>query len=49
MIQDLEADFTGARIYASNTGDADLAEVANSGESVTVEAKAINEMEIDVK
>ena len=49
MIEDLGADLTGAPKYASNTDDVALAEVQNSDEAITIEAKASNEMEICLK
>ena len=49
IIEVLEADLTVAPIDASNTDDLDLAEVANSDEAITSEAKDSNEMEIDLK
>ena len=44
MIEDLEAGFTGSSIYASNTDNVDLAEVANDDESITAKAKANNDV-----
>ena len=44
MVEDLEADLNEAPIDDSNTGNAALAEVANSDESITSVAKASNEM-----
>ena len=49
MIEDLEAGFTGASIYASNTDNVDLAEVANDDESITAETNFINDTVIDIK
>ena len=49
MIEDLEADLTGAPIYASNTDDADMAEVKNSDEAITAVSKSRNKLEIDLK
>ena len=44
MIEYLEADLTGAPKETSNTNDVALAEVENSDEAITAEAKAINEV-----
>ena len=49
MIEDLEADLTGAPIYASNDEYADLAEVKNYDEYITVVSAVSNEMEIGLK
>ena len=49
MIEDLEAYLTGSPIYASNTDDVDLQEVANDDEYLTTEAQASNEMIFDLK
>ena len=49
MIEDLEADFTGTPIYASNTDNAAAAEVENTYEAITAVAKSRNEMEIYLK
>ena len=49
MVEDLEVDLTGALKYASNTDDVALAEVADSDEAITAEAKATNDMENDLK
>ena len=40
----MEAGFTGAPKETSNADDVDLAEVENSEEAITAEAKARNEM-----
>ena len=49
MVEDLEVDLTGALKYASNTDDVALAEVADSDEAITAEAKATNDMKNDLK
>ena len=49
MIEGLEADLTGALIYASKNNDAYLNEVGNAAESITALSKSRNEMEIDLK
>ena len=49
IIEDLEADLTGAPKQASNNDDVDLAEVSNANEDITAEAKASNEIENDLK
>ena len=46
IIEDLEANLTGTSIDASNPDDLVLAEEGNSNESITVVAKASNDMEI---
>ena len=45
MIEDLEAELTGAPKETSNTDNSEVAEEKNVDESITAEAKAINEME----
>ena len=42
MVEDLESELTGAPIYAANSENAALVEVANSGEAITAVSKAIN-------
>ena len=49
IIEDLEADLTGAPKEASNNDDVDFSEVANADEAITAEAKASNEMENNLK
>ena len=49
MIEYLEADLIGELIDASNTPDVALAELANSDETITAEAKASNGMDIYLK
>ena len=49
MIEDLEVDLTKAPIDASNPDDLEVAETENYYESIAPVAKAINEMEIDLK
>ena len=49
MIEDLEAELTGATKETSNTDNLELAEEANVDEAITAEAKAINEMKNDLK
>ena len=45
----LEANFTGAPIYASNPDALAVAEEASSDEAITAVAKSRNEMEIDIE
>ena len=49
MIKDLEAELTRALKKTSNADNLEVAEEANVDESIAVEAKASNEMEIDLK
>ena len=49
MIEDLEADLTGAPIDASNHDNLAVAEVSNADEATIAEAKASNDMEIGLK
>ena len=49
MIEDMEAGLTGALKKTSNTDTSAVAEEANVDEAVTAEAKASNNMEIDLK
>ena len=49
MVEDLESELTGAPIETSNTDNVDLAEVENVDEAITAEAKAITDMETDLK
>ena len=49
MIEDLEADLTGAPKQISNTDNLTLAEVANADEAITSETKARDYMENDLK
>ena len=49
MIEDLEAGLNGSPIDASITDDVALAEVENSDEAITAEAKASNDMVNDIK
>ena len=44
MIEDLEAELTGAPRETSNTDDVALDEVENIDEAITAEDKASNEM-----
>ena len=44
MIEDLEADLSGAPIDPSNADDVALAEIENSDEAITAESKTSNEM-----
>ena len=48
MIEDLEANLTGAPIDASNHDDLAVAEEVNADESITAVAKDRNEMVIDI-
>ena len=45
----MEANFTGAPIYASNPDALAVAEEASSDEAITAVAKSRNEMEIDIE
>ena len=49
MIENLEAELTGALKETSNTEDFAVAKEANMDEAITAKAKAINEMEIYLK
>ena len=49
MIEYLEAELTGALKETSNTDNLAMAEEANIDEAITVEAKASNQMEINLK
>ena len=49
IIEDLEANLTGATIYASNHDDSAVDEGANADEAITTVAKSSNEMEIDLE
>ena len=49
MIEDLEAELTGAPKETSNTDNLEMAEEANADEAITVEAKASNDMGNDLK
>ena len=49
MIEDLEAELTEATKKNSNTDNSEVAEEANVDGAVTAEAKASNNMEIDLK
>ena len=49
MIDDLEAELAGSLKKTSNSDNLAVAEEANVDEAITVEAKASNEMEIDLK
>ena len=49
MIAYLEASLTGAPIYASNTDNLAVDEEKNADEATNAVAKAINEMEIDIR
>ena len=49
MIEDLEADLTGAPLYSLNIEDLEVAEEANADEATIAEAKASNDMEIGLK
>ena len=49
MIEDLEADLSGAPIDASNPDNLEVTEEENTDESTTVVSKAYNGMEIDLK
>ena len=49
MVEDLEANLTGAPIDASNPDDSAVAEEANSDEAFTVIAEDNNETEIDLE
>ena len=45
----MKADFTGSPQQTSNTDNVVLYEVANADKSITAEAKAINDVENDLK
>ena len=49
MVEDLEADLTGAPIDSLNTEYLEVAEETNPDEAITAVAKASNDMEIDLK
>ena len=49
MIEDLEPELTGALKETSNTENLAVAEEANVNEAITAEARASNDMEIDLK
>ena len=49
MIEDLEADLTGAPVDSLNTEDSEVAGETNPDESITAVSKASNEVEIDLK
>ena len=49
MIEDIEAELTGAPKKSSNTNNSAVAEEANIDGAVTAESKARNEMDIDLK
>ena len=49
MIEDLEAELTGAPKETSNTDNVDLSEEANFDEAITAEPEENNEMENDFK
>ena len=49
MIEDMEAELTGALKKTSNTDNLVVAEEANVDEAVTEEAKAVDDMDIDIK
>ena len=49
MIDDLEAELAGSLKKTSTSDNLSVAEEANVDEAITVEAKASNEMEIDLK
>ena len=49
MIEDLEYELTGALLKTSNTDNSAMAVYANVDEAITIEAKASNEMKIDLK
>ena len=49
MIKDMEAELTESPKKNSSTDNSEVAEEANVDESVTAEAKAGNNMEIDLK
>ena len=49
MIEDLESELTGTPKETSNTDNVDLAEQENVDKATTAEAKAIKDMENDIK
>ena len=49
MIEDLEAELTGALKETSNTDNLAVSEEANVDEAITAESKAKNDTEIDPK
>ena len=49
MIKDLESELTEALKETSNTENLEVAEEANVDEAITIEAKASNNTEIDLK
>ena len=49
MIEDMEAELTGAPEKTPNNDNLAGDEEANVDEAVTADAKAINDMEIDIK
>ena len=49
MIEDLESELTGTPKETSNTDNVDLAEQENVDKAITAEAKAIKDMENDIK
>ena len=49
MIEDLEANFTGSPIDASNSDNSAMSEEANADEAIKAVAKDINDMEMDIE